>query len=181
MLETIQETPTIDIESLARLHSPRLRNFIRKHIHDLEAVEDVFQQTYLAALESSNRYQGNAQPQTWLFGIAFNLVREHNRKRFRTAQYLPIEDYQTSLEDPKACLETNLHNKRYINALMNSYEQLPSHMQQVLKLSSVDNKDYGECAETLKVPVGTIRSRLSRARSLLRSQAERYHRKPSTN
>lgn len=162
----------IDIESLARIHSARLRNFIRKHLHDTEAVDDIFQQTYLAALESSSRFQGNAQPQTWLFGIAFNLVREHNRRRCRSVPSLPIENYQSLIEDPKECPETSLHNNRYISALVQNFERLPSHMQQVLELSSVHNKDYSDCAETLNVPVGTIRSRLSRARSLLRDQVE---------
>lgn len=168
---TTDITP-IDIELLVRQHNSRLKNFIRKHLHDYQAVEDIVQQTYLAAIECSQKFQGNAKPQTWLFGIAFNLVREHNRKSQRCFDCAPIENHQGTLIDDKQCPEDKLHNNRYINSLMRQFDALPKHMQQVLNLASVDNKNYDDCAAELNVPVGTIRSRLSRARTQLKQRIE---------
>lgn len=162
----------IDIEALARVHNARLRNFIRKHCHDSEVVDDIVQQTYLAAIECRSSFQGNAQPQTWLFGIAFNLIRDHNRRRQRGVDCLPIENYQSSLADHHPGPEVRLHHRRYIRSLMCQFEQLPQHMQQVLELASVHDKNYDDCAAALNVPIGTVRSRLSRARTLLKSQVE---------
>ena len=162
----------IDIESLARVHTSRLRNFVRKHLHDDEAVDDIVQQTYLAAMECRHNFQGNAQPQTWLFGIAYNLIRDNNRRGYRTEHCLPIEQYQATLADSASDPEGSLHHNRYIQSLMGQFETLPEHMQQVLVLSSVQGKNYDDCAAALNVPVGTVRSRLSRARTLLRSQVE---------
>lgn len=162
----------IDIDSLARAHSARLRSFIRKHLHDQESVDDIFQQTYLAAIENQSRFQGSAKPQTWLFGIAYNLVRENNRRRYSRATSVPIEDYQSSIPDPYPCPETRMQHQRKISSLLAIFERLPHHMKQVIELSSVHDKNYDGCASALNVPVGTIRSRLSRARSLLRGNAE---------
>lgn len=163
---------TLDIDLLAKSQHTRLRNFILKHIHDNEAVEDVLQQTYLVALEQCSRFQGNAQPQTWVFGIALNLVRENNRKGGKNAYHLPIEHYESLIKDPQPCPETHMQNHRYMRVLTAKFELLPEHMQRVLELSSMENKDYNDCAKTLNVPVGTVRSRLSRARSLLKRHIE---------
>ena len=162
----------INIEYLARLHGARLRNFIRKHLHDVEEVDDIVQHTYLAAIECCDSFQGNAQPQTWLFGIAYNLIRDHNRRRQRAVDCLPIENHQASLPDIHPDPEVRLHHRRYIDSLMGQFKRLPEHMQQVIEMASVQNMNYDDCAAALNVPVGTVRSRLSRARTLLKRQVE---------
>lgn len=164
-----------DLARLVRDHGLRLRNFIRRRVGNAADVDDLVQDTCLEALRSLGRYQGHSRPETWLFGIAMNLVRGH----YKRAHMQPVfEEEDAGLgaqeemsEDP---LDT-LARYQEIERLHHLVEELPEASSMVLTLVFDERLTYEQAASRLQIPVGTVRSRIARARAMLRSDKQPGH------
>lgn len=160
-----------DLERLVRSQGRRLHNFIRRRVGNAADVEDLVQDTCLEALRCLARYQGQSKPETWLFGIALNLVRGH----YKQARSRPVfEDEDAGLdvqaemaEDPRETLE----RLQEIGRLLRVVEQLPVASASVLTLVFDERLTYEQAAKRLQIPVGTVRSRIARARAQLRGDS----------
>lgn len=157
-----------DLERLVHQHGRRLRNFIRRRVSNAADVEDLMQDTYLETLRCLDRYRGAARPETWMFGIALNLVRNHYK---RAAHRLLLENEeiieqheQGTAQDPLDILERHQVFGRVSRAM----DRLPEDSIMVLKLVVDERLTYEQAADRLHIPVGTVRSRLSRARAVLK-------------
>jgi RNA polymerase sigma factor (sigma-70 family) len=160
-----------DLERLVRQHGRRLHNFIRRRVGNTADVDDLVQDTCLEALRCLRRYQGHSRPETWLFGIALNLVRSHY-KHARTRPVFEEEDagldaQAEMAEDPRETIE----RLQEINRLLHVVEQLPEASASVLTLVFDERLSYEQAASRLQIPVGTVRSRIARARALLRGHS----------
>jgi RNA polymerase sigma factor (sigma-70 family) len=159
---------TSDLERLIHQHGRRLRNFIRRRVANAADVEDLMQDTYLETLRCLDRYRGTARPETWMFGIALNLVRNH----YKRAAHRPLlEDEalidareQETAQDPLDILEQH----QVFGRLSKAMDRLPQESVTVLTLVIDERLTYEQAAERLRIPVGTVRSRLSRARAILK-------------
>jgi RNA polymerase sigma factor (sigma-70 family) len=159
----------IDLEQLIRAHSRRLYNFVRRRVGNPADVDDLVQDTYVEAVKSVGKFHGYSRPETWLFGIAMNLVRNHYKRAHlhNVFEYSDVEDmHGDTAEDPMEAAERHQTMIRIVNAI----GQLPRETQMIFHLIFDDNCSYEEAATTLGMPVGTIRSRISRARALLRDR-----------
>lgn len=170
--------PSIDnLECLERLlvaQRSRLTHFIRKHLKRDELVEDLLQQTHMAAFRSWERFRGESKPETWLFGIAMNLIR--NARARDTHSNWMVDDAEEQLlnlpaepsDEPLAILQ----RAQQMGLLRDAICSLPARMQAAVHLVFLEGLSYQEAAMELSLPIGTVRSRLSRARDLLRSSFE---------
>lgn len=157
-----------DLERLVREHGRRLQNFIRRRVGNTADVDDLVQDTCIEALRSLQRYRGHSRPETWLFGIALNLVRGHykqvrNQPRFEEED-AGLEAQAEMAEDPRETLE----RLQEIDRLLLVVAQLPESSARVLTLVFDERLTYEQAASRLQIPVGTVRSRISRARALLK-------------
>ena len=163
---------TIEFDDWYRLHGRAIYRFIARRVRSAEDAQDILQTTYLGAWENRRSYRGAAQPKTWLTAIALNVVRNHIN---RTSDYRfvieRIDDYEHELADmlaPERCMAVKQTFARFLE-----FAQTLSHEQQrMLELLFVDNISYVEAAATLGIPVGTVRSRLSRLRARLERHFE---------
>lgn len=132
--------------------------------------EDLTQQAFVEAAKSYEKFLGGSELSTWLYGIAMNLVRNylsrapHRKHEFESEEVL--EQLASEHPDPSE----QLAQSQAVRALQREIEDLPTDMQEVLLLVALDELSYEEAAVLLAVPIGTIRSRVSRARSTLRSR-----------
>lgn len=157
---------------LVQEHSARLQRFIIKHIGNTSEAEDLAQQAFMEAARSYQTFRGESQLSTWLYGIALNLIRNHlsraPERRYDFVGDSSLEDLaaeSTSPEDAVAQTQT-------MRLLQDSLEELPESMRSILLLVGLDNLSYEEAAALLSVPIGTVRSRLSRARAALRERLQ---------
>lgn len=158
------------LNQLLRSQQSRLTHFIRKHLRREEHVDDLVQQTHLAAFRCWHKFRGDSRPETWLFGIALNLVKNFrfrdNSHRFVEEEY---EDQLMAIPADSSCEpEEQLMQQERINSLRRAIEQLPCKMQHVVQLVLLEGLTYQDAAQELDLPIGTVRSRLSRARDMLR-------------
>jgi RNA polymerase sigma-70 factor (ECF subfamily) len=149
-------------------------------IGDWSAAEDVMAQTFLEAWRSRERIAsegGSLRP--WLLGIATNLARGYRRASRRQAAALlrlgPLPDTPDFSDD----VTGRLDDANRIAVLHRSLSRLHPDEYEVLALCGGSGLSYAEAAEALGVPVGTVRSRLSRARTRLLKATERELRKSS--
>jgi RNA polymerase sigma factor (sigma-70 family) len=159
------------IEDLIRVHGRRLRSFVRRRVGNPADVEDLVQETCLEAVRCAHKFQGQSRPETWLFGIAMNLVRNH----YKTAKSHDIFDYEEAEEMPHMAVEDTLETVSRQQALARigqMFRQLPDDTQQILELVFDDHCSYDETAAILGIPIGTVRSRISRARGTFRDSMQ---------
>lgn len=154
-----------DLERLIRTHASRLNNFVRRRVGNSADVEDLVQETYLEAVRCLDRYQGQSRPETWLFGIALNLMRNYH-KRACQRNYVELTDEMILAggSDPVDMVE----NRELIGRIAQAADLMQDDTLLMLELVIDDCLSYEDAAAILGIPVGTLRSRLSRTRTQLR-------------
>lgn len=162
-----------DAEILSALvikHSDRLQRFIMKHIGNATEAEEIAQQAFVEAAASYKAFRGESQLSSWLYGIALNLVRNYlSRAPERRHEF--VSDTALDMQrSPDLSPEDALAQNQTIALLEESISELPDNMREILLLVGFDEISYEEAAALLTVPIGTIRSRLSRARTALREK-----------
>lgn len=162
----------LPFKQLVRKHNKRLYRFILKNIGNTSDAEDLTQQTFLEAARSYATYRGESALSTWLYGIAMNLTRNYlSRAPHRKYNFVD----ETALEKlPSAGhdIADVLINRQVMEALQKELEGLPDEMREVLLLVALEEVSYEEAAMMLSIPLGTVRSRVSRARNRLRQRLE---------
>jgi RNA polymerase sigma factor (sigma-70 family) len=149
-------------------------------VGDWSAAEDVMAQTFLEAWRSRERIaSGGGSLRPWLLGIATNLARGHRRASRRQVAALLRMAPPPDTPDFSDEVTGRLDDADRIAALHQSLHRLHPDEFEVLALCAWSDLSYAEAAEALGVPVGTVRSRLSRARAKLLKATERELRKSS--
>jgi RNA polymerase sigma-70 factor (ECF subfamily) len=157
---------------LVRRYQDRLYNTVFRLLGNTEDAQDVIQDSFISAYQSLNSFKGDSLFFTWLYRIAMNAAISLKRKK-RTAVSLDsgskldivIDPLDQSLDNqPGDALERHEDECRLQEAL----DRLSAEHRTVIVLKDIDELKYEEIAEIVGVPVGTIRSRLHRARLELR-------------
>ncbi|GGM31765.1 RNA polymerase sigma factor [Pseudomonas asuensis] len=149
-----------------------LRAFIQKRVMNPDDVDDILQCTFLEALRSEHKFQGTSKPQTWLCGIALNLIRNHFRRLYKQPYQESWDDHLHSEIEQGGDIGHQVDGHRQLERVVDAIDRLPINMQRVIKVSLEMDGNYQETASSLGVPIGTVRSRLSRAREQLKRQVE---------
>ena len=160
-----------DIEMLARAHTARLASFLRRRVGNLHDVEDLVQDTLLEAVRCIDQFQGQSRPETWLFGIALNLTRNHYKRAKVRDIYTDADTDEVAsdrVDDPAQIAE---HRERMFR-VASAMEDLPGDSHRLLQLVVQDDLSYEEAAQELDIPIGTVRSRISRVRSYLKQRVD---------
>ena len=171
------------MEQLVTRYQDRLYVTILRMVNHADDAADLVQETFVRAMQGVGRFEGKSTLYTWLFRIALNLAISHRRtNQYRTAVSLDAgreEDdssvnrqaaglqrqlSQDTEDDPALSVERRMEYERLQEALA----RLDPDFKAVIVLRDVEECDYDQIAAILEVPVGTIKSRLFRARSALR-------------
>jgi RNA polymerase sigma-70 factor (ECF subfamily) len=154
---------------LVQQHQKRLFRFVIKYIDHPDDAADITQQAFVEAARTIASFRGDSKLSTWLFGIAMNMVRNylsrapHRVYKFETDEVLGA--VAGSELDPSDTLE----QKQILEMVEIAFSDLPEEMSEVLGLVAIDEISYQDAADILSIPLGTVRSRVSRARAVLRA------------
>jgi RNA polymerase sigma-70 factor (ECF subfamily) len=149
-----------------------LYHFVRKRIANPDDAADIVQQAFLEAMRSIGNYRGKSTIHTWLFGIAKNLMKNYLT---RAPQYLykfENEESLISLAEPSVEPSEYLSQKEMLGLIFDALAELPDEIGETLSMIAVDEIPYQEVANRLGIPLGTVRSRVFRARAKLRLRLE---------
>ena len=152
-----------------------LYNFACWLAHDRSEAEDLVQEAYAKALKGFSSFQKDTNFRAWIFRILRNTFL-NSRTGLAASQTIALED-EEALENVPAAVtretpETILFEHANQEAIQGAIEKLALPFREVLLLADVEEMPYREIAETLAIPVGTVMSRLARARRVLRGELQ---------
>ena len=150
----------------------RLYNFIVRIIFEKETAEDILQDTFLRVYNQRKNYSPDFALSTWVYTIALNLVRSELRKR-KLRKYLSL-DFLKEESDVELPDNTNPEPGMLKPLLDKAIAVLPEEYRTAFILCDINRLPYNEIAEIMRVPVGTVKSRINRARSMLREKLLPY-------
>jgi RNA polymerase sigma-70 factor, ECF subfamily len=165
------ETRSFDV--LVERYQTRLLNFVYRIVGDRERAEDLVQEVFVRVYRHLGRFDRSKKFSTWIYTIASNLAKNELRNRSRnplvlfTSMTKGWEDEERPLEfeDPTSRPD-DLFRKRHVRELVeSSVAQLPSHHREVFMLREIEGRSYEEIAEITHCNLGTVKSRLNRARN----------------
>ncbi|MNJ87770.1 ECF RNA polymerase sigma factor SigE [compost metagenome] len=144
---------------------PRLRRYARALLGDRTGADDLVQDTMERGWKKLSSWQRGSDMRAWLFGIMHNLHVDQVRK-----PALPTEELDEDTPMPAA--HTSVSDGLEMRDLESALHSLPAEQREILLLVALEEMSYEEVAATLGLPLGTVMSRLSRARQKLRAQME---------
>jgi RNA polymerase sigma-70 factor (ECF subfamily) len=156
-----------EIAALLEPHIPALRRYAWALLRDDTAADDLVQDCLERALSRWHLRRRDGNLRAWLFTIERNLFLNAARQRTRRGPHLGIEVLE-SIASPEASQEEALGAREVLDGL----DLLPEEQRSVLLLVGVEDLSYEETARVLHIPVGTVMSRLSRAREKMRQLLE---------
>ena len=167
-----KEAGLSDLSMAARFEAeamPHLNDIFRtasRMIGEKARAEDVVQEVYLQAWKSFARFETGTNCRAWLYKILFHCVNHHRRKWFRFPLLKRAEEFLETNLTYEAPVPENLTDEEVLAAL----DAIPADFRAVVLLVDVEEFPYKETADILSIPIGTVMSRLSRGRKLLREQ-----------
>lgn len=168
-------------ELLVIKYQRRIQRLIGRMVRDVDLVEDIAQETFIRAYRALAQFRGEAQFYTWLYRIAVNTakkalmdlkrnptVSENAYKSDDDDETSRVENELTSSETPDAVLASK-EIAAIINAAMDA---LPEELRQAITLREIEGLSYEEISAAMNCPIGTVRSRIFRAREAISAKVK---------
>ena len=159
-------------ETLYRTHQATVYRFARLMTGSTTIAEDIVQEVFLALMRDASRYDpARASLTTYLYGSA----RHHTRRRLLRDRFFVRLDDQADLclSSPSATVAEELIRQRDVQHLRRAIVRLPARYREVIVLCDLQDVSYADAAQALGCAIGTVRSRLHRARHLLADKLQR--------
>jgi RNA polymerase sigma-70 factor (ECF subfamily) len=156
-----------DFEAAAMPHFPDLYRTARLLAQDRAEAEDLVQEVYLEAWKSFHRFHAGTNCRAWLFKILFHRL-HHFRRRWAKAAMMDV--FEKPEDQDNLIAETPVPQEIQDEDVLKALGKVPIEFREVVLLADVQEFSYKEIAETMKLPLGTVMSRLSRGRNLLRQE-----------
>ena len=157
-----------DVFNRIEMEIPRLRRYARALTRDPSAADDLVQDCLARALAKSHLWQEGTDLRAWLFTILHNLAINQFRQTATRGRHVSIDETNEDDFQEAAVQEQKL----MYHDVLNKLARLPEDQRAVLLLVAVEDLSYADAAEVLDIPVGTVMSRLSRARERLQIEIE---------
>lgn len=173
LVKRVQKGDQAAFDMLFARYQSKILNLISRYVRDSEEVRDVAQEAFIKAYRALPRFRGDSAFYTWLYRIAINTAKNHLVSRSRrppssdvdieNADYRDDADILRVSEDPESALARDQLRATIDQALVD----LPDDLRSALTLREFDGLSYEQIADILECPVGTVRSRIFRAREFV--------------
>lgn len=165
-------------ETLVFRYKDKLANYINGILHDYDRSVDLSQEAFIRVFKNASKYKGKYQFSTWLYRIATNLAIDELRRRERKGRfffYNVIDLFQQGeqsipLPDLRHCPERALDKKEKSEKLQTAIDSLSEKYRLAFILKEVQGLSYEETGQVLNISLGTVKSRIHRAKLLLREK-----------
>jgi len=176
LVRRVQRGDSAAFDLLVRKYQHRVVALIGRYVHDWSEAQDVAQDTFLRAYRALGNFRGDAQFSTWLHRIAVNTAKNHlvAHKRRPPGEDIDIEDaeqFESALRlRDNDTPERELMRQEMEQTVMRAVQALPDELRAAITLREVDGLSYEEIAQQMQCPIGTVRSRIFRAREAIDEQ-----------
>ena len=179
LVERAQAGESRAFDALALRHQGRLAKLVGRYIHEPADVLDVVQEALTRAYRALDRFRGDSAFYTWLYRIGVNAAKKHLDARSRRPgrdQLVDLE-YCEGLSEMQDAATPELWTRceDTLNALDHAVKALPSELREALMLRELSGWTYSDIAEAMDCPIGTVRSRIFRAREAVAKELDSTH------
>ena len=151
----------------------RLMNFIYRFVNDVELAEDVLQDTLVKIFTHRHYYKEIAKVSTWIYTIAGNFskteLRKRKRRKITQLSHMGKDDKVYEIPDIEREPDRGVHVQFSEQKIQNALQSLPSHFRSPVILRDIEELSYQDISKILDVPLGTVKSRINRARQQLKN------------
>lgn len=160
-------------------HKDRIYTYVRRLTNQSPDADDLTQEVFIRAYKSMAAFRGDAKVGTWLYRIATNVVIDRHRMTQRRVQSISIDDEKSAVgelraEGREASPAGRLEARELQDQVQQAVGSLPDKLRQAVVLHDLEGLSYEETAEALGCPVGTVKSRLFNAKTLLKKKLRSY-------
>ena len=170
-----------DFEAFGQLvdaYQNRVFGFIRRMVTNADEAADITQDVFIRAFQNFDRFDGRCSVRTWLFRIAYHLCVDRARKNARAPHevglYDPTDGDEVDVADSRWQPEQLVIDEELMSIVEEGIRSMSEKLRSVLILHDKEDMGYEEIAQTLGLPVGTVKSRLFLARAHLQDVLKRY-------
>jgi RNA polymerase sigma-70 factor (ECF subfamily) len=164
---------------LVRRYQGRLANLVTRLLNDRECSDDLTQEVFVRVYAHRRNYRRGSKLSTWLFTIAANLAKNEIRRRVRRRNWFSLDAFQETFRDSTMVLadraegsERSMEREQLQEAVGRAIATVPEKYRLALVLRDIEGLAYEEIAQVLGIPGGTVRSRINRARSMLKRKLQ---------
>jgi RNA polymerase sigma-70 factor (ECF subfamily) len=173
LVARVQAGDSRAFDLLVLKYQHKIMSLISRYVHDADEVQDVAQEAFIKAYRALPKFRGESAFYTWLYRIAINTAKNHlvARSRRPVASDVELEDAQylesaSSLRDQETP-ESSLFGDELRDIVNDALAELPDDLRTAVTLREFDGLSYEEIAAVMECPVGTVRSRIFRAREAI--------------
>jgi len=173
LVERVQQGDARAFELLVRKYQNKIVQLATRYLHDPSEAQDVAQETFIKAYRALPSFRGDSAFYTWLYRIAINTAKNHLAMRsrrptdddidFEQAEQFDSGTRLRQLETPEGLLLTD----ELADVIQSALNDLPDELRAAITLREFDGLSYEEIASVMECPVGTVRSRIFRAREAI--------------
>jgi len=166
LIRRVQNGDMVAFNDIVDRYKNRLMNTIIRMVSSQQEAEDIVQETFLRVYQHRNSFDFRHCFSTWLYTIALNLARNElrKRKRFKFFDIFDMQGHESEIS-VEMKLPSNLSK-----VLEKAIESLPDKYKTAFILRDIQEQPYEEVAKIMSIPLGTVKSRVNRARALLRDK-----------
>ena len=164
---------------LVRRFQGRVTNLVSRILNDRECADDLAQEVFVRVFVHRRNYRRGSKFSTWLFTIAANLAKNEIRRRVRKRNWFSLDALQEMvsdsamvLADPTEGRETRMEREQLRDTVARAIAAVPEKYRLSLVLRDIEGLSYEEIAQVLSIPGGTVRSRINRARAMLKRKLQ---------
>ncbi|NLG60193.1 MAG: RNA polymerase sigma factor RpoE [Gammaproteobacteria bacterium] len=173
LVKRVQRGDDAAFDLLVRKYQHRIAALIGRYVNDWSECQDVAQETFIRAYRAIGNFRGDAQFYTWLHRIAVNTAKNHLVAMGRRPPGADIDVADAEQFDSGIRLrdtdtpEREMMRRQMEQTVLDAVERLPEELRVAISLREVDGLSYEEIAQRMECPVGTVRSRIFRAREAI--------------
>ena len=167
----LQQGDETAFETLVRLYEKKVYTLCRRMCGNDEDAQEAAQDAFLSLWRSAKSFRGDASLSTWLYRLATNACIDLLRRNKRGGERVSLDDEETTFElaDERPLPEQALERKETQRLLREGLAALPEDYRAILLLREAEGLSYAEIADAMRMELGTVKSRISRGRVLLRN------------
>ena len=166
LMEKVQQGDMVSYNTLVNRYKDRLFNMLYRMLSSEDEAHDLLQETFLRVWQHKMSYDFRYAFSTWIYTIALNLARNELRRR-KKFKFFDIFDFADKIPSKEEKKESSPQLKELLEY---EIQRLPEKYKTAFILRDVDSLSYEEIAQVLGIPLGTVKSRVNRARSILRKR-----------
>ncbi|MDH3282992.1 MAG: RNA polymerase sigma factor RpoE [Gammaproteobacteria bacterium] len=176
IVERVQEGDKAAFDLLVRKYQFKIANLISRYVYDQSEIEDITQEVFIKAYRAISGFRGDSAFYTWLYRIAINTAKNYLVAQSRRPPGTDVEAQDAEQTESGRNLrdigtpESNLMSRELADRVAKAVQELPEDLRIAITLRELEGLSYEEIATVMECPIGTVRSRIFRAREVIDKQ-----------